>query len=118
MRGLRVDELPFQVHSDIPVLGISAGPRTGPMYTTLEREAKEAGLAQHWPRHLPNTRKALAAAKWARQHDHDEAKENDNKPISSVSFSGTLHMADCMSKSVSVRKRVEWKLVPKLAVSA
>jgi predicted DsbA family dithiol-disulfide isomerase len=65
--GFHVVELPFQAHPDIPLGGIAAGPRTGPMYAMLEREAKEAGLPLHWPPHLPNTRRALAAAEWARQ---------------------------------------------------
>ena len=68
-RGLQVEELPFQAHPEIPAGGISAGLRTGPMYATLEREAKEAGLQLRWPRHLPNTRRALAAAEWARRHE-------------------------------------------------
>src|SRR5712664_3159525 len=57
--GLGVVELPFQAHPDIPPGGISAGPRNGPMYAMLEREAREARLPLHWPRHLPNTRRAL-----------------------------------------------------------
>jgi predicted DsbA family dithiol-disulfide isomerase len=32
-----------------------------------EREAREAGLSLHWPPRLPNTRRALAAAEWARR---------------------------------------------------
>jgi predicted DsbA family dithiol-disulfide isomerase len=66
--GLPVVELPFQAHPDIPPGGISAGPRIGPMYEMLEQEAREAGLPLRWPRHLPNTRRALAAAECARQH--------------------------------------------------
>jgi predicted DsbA family dithiol-disulfide isomerase len=66
--GLRVVALPFQAHPDIPPGGIAAGPRNGPTYAMLEREAREAGLPLHWPRHLPNTRRALAAAEWARRH--------------------------------------------------
>ena len=66
--GLHVVELPFQAHPEIPPGGISAGPRDGPMYAMLEREAREAGLPLHWPRRLPNSRRALAAAEWARQH--------------------------------------------------
>jgi predicted DsbA family dithiol-disulfide isomerase len=38
------------------------------MYAMLEREAREAGLPLNWPPRLPNTRRALAAAEWARQH--------------------------------------------------
>jgi len=67
-RGLHVVELPFQIHPDIPLGGIPAGPRRGPMYEMLEREAREAGLPLNWPPRLPNTRRALAAAEWVRQH--------------------------------------------------
>jgi predicted DsbA family dithiol-disulfide isomerase len=67
-RGLVVVELALQAHPEIPVGGIQVGPRDGLMYATLDREAKEAGLPLHWPRHLPNTRKALAAAEWVRRH--------------------------------------------------
>ena len=66
--GFHVIQLPFQAHPDIPAGGIPAGPRHGPMYVMLEREAREAGLPLHWPRHLPDTRRALAAAEWARRH--------------------------------------------------
>lgn len=66
--GLHVIELPFQIHPDIPPGGISAGPRSGPMYAMLEHEAREAGLPLHWPPRLPNTRRALAAAEWVRRH--------------------------------------------------
>lgn len=66
--GLDVVELPFQAHPDIPLGGILAGPRNGPMYAMLEREAREAGLPLNWPPRLPNTRRALVAAEWARQH--------------------------------------------------
>jgi predicted DsbA family dithiol-disulfide isomerase len=66
--GLRVVELPFQIHPEIPPGGIAAEPRTGPIYAMLEREAKEAGLPLHWPPRLPNTRRALATAEWVRRH--------------------------------------------------
>jgi len=66
--GLHVVGLPFQAHPDIPPGGIAAGPRNGPMYAMVEREAKEAGLPLNWPARLPNTRRALAAAEWVRQH--------------------------------------------------
>lgn len=66
--GLRVIELPFQAHPDIPPGGIPAGLRLGPMYAMLEREAHEAGLLLKWPKRLPDTRGALAAAEWTRRH--------------------------------------------------
>jgi predicted DsbA family dithiol-disulfide isomerase len=65
--GLRVVELPFQAHPEIRPGGVPAGPRVGPVYAMLEREAKEAGLLLKWPTRLPNTRRALAAAEWARR---------------------------------------------------
>ncbi|HEU5246063.1 MAG TPA: DsbA family protein [Candidatus Udaeobacter sp.] len=66
--GLHIVELPFQIHPEIPPGGIPAGPRNGAIYAMLEREAKEAGLWLNWPQRLPNTRRALAAAEWTRQH--------------------------------------------------
>lgn len=66
--GLNVAELPFQIHPEIPPGGIAVGPRTGSTYAMLEHEAKDAGLPLHWPPRLPNTRRALAAADWARRH--------------------------------------------------
>ena len=69
--GLDVVELPFQAHPDIPPSGVPVGPRNGPMYSNLEREAKEAGLALNWPPRLPDTRRALAASEWVRQHRPD-----------------------------------------------
>jgi predicted DsbA family dithiol-disulfide isomerase len=38
------------------------------MYAMLEREAKEAGLQVKWLQHLPNSRRALAAAEWVRRN--------------------------------------------------
>jgi predicted DsbA family dithiol-disulfide isomerase len=70
-RGLDVVELPFQAHPDIPSAGIPAGPRSGPMYTMLEQEAREVGLSLNWPRHLSNTRRALTVAEWTRRHQPD-----------------------------------------------
>jgi len=66
--GLRLVELPFQAHPEIPSGGIPAGPRTGRTYTMLEREARAAGLTLSWPARLPNSRTALAAAEWVRRH--------------------------------------------------
>jgi predicted DsbA family dithiol-disulfide isomerase len=42
------------------------------MYAMLEREAREAGLPLNWPPHLPDTRRALAAAEWVRRHQPDD----------------------------------------------
>jgi predicted DsbA family dithiol-disulfide isomerase len=69
--GLRVVEMPFRAHPEIPPEGIPAGSRQGPMYAMLEREAKDAGLTLNWPPRLPNSRRALAAAEWVRQQQPD-----------------------------------------------
>src|SRR4051812_10214091 len=61
-QGLEVIDLPFQAHPDIPPGGIILRSRNGPMYSMLEREAREAGLSLRWQPRIPNTRQALAAA--------------------------------------------------------
>src|SRR5437764_91799 len=73
--GLKVIELPFQIHPDIPPEGMPVGPRNGPMYADLEREAKEAGLSLKWAPRLPNTRRALGAAEWVRRNQPDMFSE-------------------------------------------
>jgi predicted DsbA family dithiol-disulfide isomerase len=73
-RGLAVAELPFHVHPEIPAGGVAAGPRLGPMYVMIEQEARGAGLALHWPQHLPDTSRALAAAEWARLNQPQQSR--------------------------------------------
>jgi predicted DsbA family dithiol-disulfide isomerase len=67
-RGFEVVDLPFQAHPDIPPGGRLVGPRSGAMYERIEEEARAAGLPLVWPDRLPDTRMALAAAEWVRQH--------------------------------------------------
>jgi len=65
--GVEVVHLPYQIHPEIPVDGVEAGPRVGAMYANLEREAAAAGLPLNWPARLSNTRRALSdatAATW------------------------------------------------------
>ena len=80
-RGLDVVELPFQAHPEIPAGGIAVGPRDGPMYAMLEREAKAAGLPLRWPRRLPNTRSALAAAEWTRRFQPRALSSTPSSPL-------------------------------------
>jgi predicted DsbA family dithiol-disulfide isomerase len=68
-RGFDVVELPFQAHPNIPAEGIAAGLRDGPIYEMLDRESAQAGLPLNWPPRLPNTRRALATAEWARRFE-------------------------------------------------
>ncbi|WP_424630166.1 DsbA family oxidoreductase [Bradyrhizobium sp. SYSU BS000235] len=70
-RGLTVIELPFQAHAEIPAGGINVGPRQGPMYQQIERNAAALGLPLNWPPRLPNSGIALAAAEWVRRHQPD-----------------------------------------------
>lgn len=86
--GLDVIELPFQAHPDIPANGVPVGPRTGEMYSHLEREAKEAGLLLNWPSRLPNTRYALAAAEWVRRHQPDKFARFQNALFAAHFVSG------------------------------
>ena len=70
--GLVVTELPVQAHPEIPVEGVTVGPRSGPMYEFLEREAAAEGLRLNWPSRLPNSRLALTAAEWVRRNQPDK----------------------------------------------
>jgi len=65
--GFEVVALPFQAHPGMPPGGLPMGPRHGRRYRALEMEARAAGLVLHWPDRIPNSRRALAAAEWARR---------------------------------------------------
>lgn len=83
--GLEIVHLPFQIHPDIPPEGIAAGPRNGPMYQMLEREAARAGLPLNWPPRLPDTRTALSAAEWVRRQWPD-ASDQFNRALFAAHF--------------------------------
>jgi predicted DsbA family dithiol-disulfide isomerase len=104
--GLEVIELPFQAHPEIPPAGIEAGPRKGPMYALLDREAREAGLQLNWPPHLPDTRTALAVAEWIRRHHLDVSKQL-NKNLFAAHFAngedlGDPAVIDCHASALGV----------------
>ena len=65
--GFAVVELPFRSHPQLPVEGISAGPRDSPLYRGLELEAKSVGLPLRWPSRIPRSETALATVEWARR---------------------------------------------------
>jgi predicted DsbA family dithiol-disulfide isomerase len=73
--GVEVISLPFQAHPDVPAAGLLVGPRRGPRYKMLEREAAAVGLALHWPARIPNSRKALAAVEWVSRNQPDAFTE-------------------------------------------
>ncbi len=71
--GVTVVTLPLEIHPEIPVGGLSLADRWGArygeamaMYERIERECEAAGLPFNRPARVPNTRRALATAEWAR----------------------------------------------------
>jgi predicted DsbA family dithiol-disulfide isomerase len=66
--GFEVVPLPFQAHPGMPRGGLPVKPGRGPGYSVLEQEARAVGLALRWPRRIPHTRRALAAAEWVRRN--------------------------------------------------
>jgi len=70
-----VTALPFELHPEIPVGGISLEERWGSryreakgMYARIEAEAEAAGLPFNRPAIVPNTRRALKTAEWVRRN--------------------------------------------------
>ena len=86
--GVEVVHLPYQIHPEIPVGGVEAGPRVGPMYANLEREAAAAGLPLNWPARLSNTRQALAAAEWIRRTAPDRAADFNRRMFTAYFVDG------------------------------
>ena len=93
-----VTSLPYELHPEIPVGGISLQERWGArygeasaMYTRIEAECETAGLPFRRPARVPNTRRALLTAEWVRVHEPDafdalerslfEAHFVDNRPL-------------------------------------
>jgi predicted DsbA family dithiol-disulfide isomerase len=73
-QGIQVVEHPLQIHPEIGPGGTPAGPRSGPTYDFLAREAENAGLPLRWSDRIANSRPALAAFEWLRG-THPEASE-------------------------------------------
>jgi len=73
--GVTVVSLPLEIHPEIPVGGLSLAERWASqygeaiaMYERIERECEAAGLPFNRPERVPNTKRALATAEWARLH--------------------------------------------------
>ena len=64
--GIDVVEHALQIHPEIGPGGTPAGPRSGPAYEFLAREAEAAGLPLHWTGRIPYSRPALTAFEWLR----------------------------------------------------
>lgn len=69
--GFNVVELPFQAHPAMPRGGLPVRPGYGSRHTAIEREAEAVGFELRWPRRIPHSRRALAAAEWVRRHQFD-----------------------------------------------
>jgi len=74
--GVTVTSLPYELHPEIPVGGISLEERWGArygeasaMYARIEQECENAGLPFRRPARVPNTRRALETAEWVRRHE-------------------------------------------------
>jgi predicted DsbA family dithiol-disulfide isomerase len=71
-----ITSLPYELHPEIPVGGISLEERWGAryreasaMYARIEEECEKAGLPFRRPANVPNTRRALETAEWVRRHE-------------------------------------------------
>src|SRR4051794_26374931 len=76
--GVEVVALPFELHPDFPVEGMSLRERWGErygeaagMYARIEQACTEAGLPFRRPERIPNTRRALQTAECVRQRYPD-----------------------------------------------
>lgn len=85
--GITVIEYGLQIHPEIGPGGTPAGPRVGPQYEFLAREAEAAGLPLHWQDRIAYSRTALAAYQWLRE-THPEVAE----PFATAVF--TAYFAD------------------------
>ena len=95
---MTVTSLPYELHPEIPVGGVSLQERWGArygeasaMYGRIEQECERAGLPFRRPARVPNTNRALETAEWVRRrqpHAFDglerslfEAHFVDNRPL-------------------------------------
>ena len=95
---MTVTSLPYELHPEIPVGGISLEERWGvrygeasAMYARIEQECENAGLEFRRPARVPNTRRALQTAEYVRRNQSDafealdrslfEAHFIDNRPL-------------------------------------
>ncbi|MFF7209352.1 DsbA family protein [Streptomyces sp. NPDC008238] len=62
--GIHVVGHALPIHPEIGPGGIPAGPRTGPGYAFLAREAEAANLPLRWTDRIADSRPALAAHEW------------------------------------------------------
>jgi len=68
-RGCTIEQLPFELHPELPPLGRDIRPdgRTALVHDEIGRQCAEVGLPFRTPSHIPNSRRALATAEVVRQ---------------------------------------------------
>ena len=64
-----VEWQPFELHPEIPLKGKDVSERTAAYYERLRGPAVDAGLTFQTPTRVPNSRRSLEAAEFAREHD-------------------------------------------------
>lgn len=72
--GVRVVVLPFELHPNIPVGGVTRSPKAE-RWVVLAAEAEDAGLPFTPPERWPNTRRLLEVSEWVRRTQADHAFE-------------------------------------------
>ena len=90
--GVSVVTLPLEIHPEIPVGGITLEERwrgrygeAVQMYERIEAECGAAGLPFNRPARVPNTRRALQTAEWAR-HQAPEAVDALERSLFEAQF--------------------------------
>jgi predicted DsbA family dithiol-disulfide isomerase len=83
--GVLVVEHGLQIHPEIGAGGAPAGPRVGPSYGLLAREAAAAGLPLNWSDRMPYSRPALAAAEWI-GHAHPASRDDFAESVFAAYF--------------------------------
>jgi predicted DsbA family dithiol-disulfide isomerase len=68
-RGCTVEQLPFELHPELPAHGRDIKPdgRTALVHDEIGRQCAEAGMPFRTPTHIPNSRRALATAEVVRE---------------------------------------------------
>jgi len=72
-RGCTVEQLPFELHPELPAQGRDLRPdgRTARVHDDIGRQCAELGIAFRTPTHVPNSRRALATAEVVRMDQPD-----------------------------------------------
>ncbi|MDQ3757881.1 MAG: DsbA family protein [Actinomycetota bacterium] len=87
--GVTVTVLPFELHPEVPVGGVSLQRR----YQAPAAECEAVGMPFRPPTWLPNTRHALAAAEWVRR-THPEAFDAVHEALFRAYFVDGLDIGD------------------------